>query len=146
MAKRFTLGEAQELLPQIGSWIREAVKLKSEYAEAEGAFQGLLQRIMVSGGMVVDRDSAGEQKSRRDRAGERLKAVIENIHETGCVVKDLDLGLVDFPTLFRGEEVYLCWKMDEPDIRFWHGTQEGYAGRKPIDPEFLEHHRGDKTQ
>ena len=64
-------------------------------------------------------------------------------HETGCLVKDLDKGLVDFPTLFRGEEVYLCWKMDEPAIQFWHSVEEGFSGRKQIDQEFRDNHRGD---
>ncbi len=56
-------------------------------------------------------------------------------------MKDLDIGLVDFPTLFQGEEVYLCWKLGEAGIRFWHGIDEGFRGRKPIDAEFLEHHQ-----
>ena len=74
------------------------------------------------------------------------RALVERIQEMGCVIKDLDIGLVDFPTLFRGEEVYLCWKMDEPGIGFWHGVHEGFAGRKPIDQDFLEHHQGDLAQ
>ena len=54
--------------------------------------------------------------------------------------------LVDFPTLFKGVEVYLCWKLGEPAIDFWHGIDEGFRGRKPIDKEFLDHHRGDRGQ
>ena len=146
MPKRFTLQEAEALLPQIGAWIREAVSLKSGYEEAEGQFQSLLQHILMTGGVVVDRDHASGLKSARDRSRDRLKSVLESIQETGCVVKDLDVGLVDFPTLFRGEEVYLCWRMDEARIGFWHGTQEGFAGRKPIDDDFLANHKGDKTQ
>jgi hypothetical protein len=61
-------------------------------------------------------------------------------------VKDLDIGLVDFPTTFNGVEVYLCWKLGEPGIEFWHGVEEGFRGRKPIDREFLENHRGDRAQ
>jgi hypothetical protein len=68
---------------------------------------------------------------------------MERIEEMGVVVKDLDVGLVDFPTLFRGEEVYLCWRMDEDDIDHWHGVNEGFAGRKPIDQHFVENHRGE---
>ena len=59
------------------------------------------------------------------------------------VVKDLDVGLVDFPTFYRGEEVYLCWRMDESDIDHWHGVHEGFAGRKEIDRHFVENHRGE---
>ena len=58
---------------------------------------------------------------------------MNKIQETGCVVKDLDEGLVDFPSLIEGEEVYLCWKLGEEHIDFWHGVDEGFAGRKPLD-------------
>ena len=68
---------------------------------------------------------------------------MERIDELGVQVKDLETGLVDFPTLFRGEEVYLCWRMDEADIDHWHGVHEGFDGRKAIDRAFLDNHRGD---
>lgn len=146
MAKRFTLQEAASLLPQVGHLLDQAVSLKAQYEEAEQTLQSLAQRIMFAGGLVVDREIPLEARNRRDSTGERLKVALESIQELGCVVKDLDIGLVDFPTLFRGQEVYLCWKMGEPEIRFWHGTQEGFAGRKPIDQDFVDHHEGDKTQ
>jgi hypothetical protein len=145
MSRRFTLSEAERLLPQVREWIREAVSLKSEYDEADRAMRSLTERIMVMGGVILVGKSAAEIKSRRERIGERLRSVLENFEENGCLVKDLDKGLVDFPTLFRGEEVYLCWKLDEPSIAFWHGVKEGFAGRKAIDQEFLDHHQGDRT-
>jgi len=52
---------------------------------------------------------------------------------------------VDFPTLLRGDEVYLCWRLGEPCIGFWHGVDEGFRGRKPVDRDFLDNHRGDST-
>jgi len=61
-------------------------------------------------------------------------------------VKDLDIGLVDFPTLFRGAEVYLCWRLGEPAIQFWHGVDEGFAKRKAIDQDFRDHHNGGVEQ
>ena len=146
MSKRFTLWEAERLLPQIREWMRDAVSLKSEYDEAERAVHSLVERIMVMGGIIVDGKRASEDKARRESTGEHLKSVLESIQESGCLVKDLEKGLVDFPTLFRGEEVYLCWKLDEPSIAFWHGVQEGFAGRKSIDQDFLDHHEGEKTQ
>jgi hypothetical protein len=141
--KRFTLSEAERLLPEIEELIREAVSLKTEYQEAEHALHSFSQRVAMQGGMVVDRSVVLEGRVLRDRKGERLKAVVEKIQEYGCVIKDLDVGLVDFPTLFHGREVYLCWKMGEAGIRFWHGVDEGFAGRKPIDREFLDNHEGD---
>lgn len=143
MAKRFTLPEAQGLIPEVGRRLREAVALKAEFEEAEGALRAATERIMAMGGMTVDRARVHQVKSRRESAAARLPKAIERVQETGCVVKDLDLGLVDFPTLFRGVEVYLCWRLGEPAIEFWHGVDEGFAKRKPIDRDFRENHRGD---
>jgi hypothetical protein len=141
--KRFTLIEAEGLLPEIETLIREAVSLKTKYQEAEQTLQSFAQRVAMQGGVVVDRGAVLQNRAQRDRHGEALKAAIEKIQEFGCVIKDLDIGLVDFPTLFRGQEVYLCWKMGESGISFWHGVDEGFAGRKPIDRDFLDNHQGD---
>jgi hypothetical protein len=143
MSKRFTLAEAGSLVPKVGKWMNEAVALKSEYVRAEQSVEELLQRLTLMGGVVVDRERARADKASRDQSAQRLKSTLERIQETGCVVKDLDTGLVDFPTLFRGEEVYLCWKIGEPEIRYWHGVNEGFAGRKPIDEDFVRQHKGD---
>jgi len=91
----------------------------------------------------VDQKKIRQSKQQRDQQAQNLKTAVDRIQELGCIIKDLDIGLVDFPTLFRGEEVYLCWKLGEPAIRFWHGTHEGFAGRKAIDEEFRQKHRGD---
>ena len=143
MPKRFTLIEAERLLPEIEKIIREAVSCKAQYQEAEEALHSFAQRVAMQGGVVVDRAAVLQNRAQRDRHGEALKAAIEKIQEYGCVIKDLDIGLVDFPTLFRGQEVYLCWKMGESGIGYWHGVEEGFAGRKPIDRDFLDNHQGD---
>ena len=143
MARRFTLEEAESLLPEIEDSLREAISLKSELELAEGELQSINRRVMMLGGMLIDREEIQRLKQQRERSAEGLKTAIEKIQGFGCIIKDLDIGLVDFTTLFRGEEVYLCWKLGESGIRFWHGTHEGFAGRKPIDAEFRALHRGD---
>ncbi|HYM08343.1 MAG TPA: DUF2203 domain-containing protein [Terriglobales bacterium] len=143
MSRRFTLEEAESLLPAIEESMRQAISLKSEFERAEGALQSINQRVIMLGGVLVDREKVYQHKLHRDQSAEQLKAAMQRIQESGCIIKDLDIGLVDFPTLFRGEEVYLCWKLGESSIGFWHGTQEGFAGRKPIDQEFRDTHRGD---
>ena len=60
-------------------------------------------------------------------------ACVERLEELGVVLKDLDLGLLDFPSEREGEVVLLCWHVGEDEVAFWHGLDEGYAGRKPID-------------
>ena len=143
MSKRFTLETAESLLPEIEKGMREAIAFKAAFDETQGELQAVAQRVMMLGGVLVDREKIHQKKLRRDQCAENLKTVVHDIQEIGCIIKDLDTGLVDFPTLFRGEEVYLCWKLGEPGIQFWHGTHEGFAGRKPIDREFRETHRGD---
>ncbi len=146
MPKRFTLAEAQSLIPSVDRLLRKAVELKSGYANAERLVESFQRRIIMMGGLVVDRSKVRETREERDRAAAGLRSVIEEVQQLGCVVKDLDIGLVDFPTLFHGREVYLCWKLGEPSIAFWHGTDEGFAGSKPIDSEFLDNHQGDRAQ
>ena len=146
MAKRFTLVEAQSLIPEVERLLREALDAKREYQAAEQAIQEFAERVMMMGGVMVDRERALIARSRRDDAAARLRGVIEAVLETGCLVKDLETGLVDFPTLLRGVEVYLCWRLGESGIAFWHGVDEGFPGRKAIDQDFLDHHRGDRPQ
>jgi hypothetical protein len=143
MARRFTLAEAQGLIPQVEVLLREAVSLKSDYEDAEQAVQAIAQKVTLMGGMMVNREQVIDAKTRRDSMAAKLKAAIDGVQEFGCVIKDLDMGLIDFPTLLRGVEVYLCWKLGESKIAFWHGVDEGFRGRKAIDQDFLDNHRGD---
>lgn len=143
MARLFTLVQAEQLLPAVESAIREAISLRSDYQEAESGLQQSVERITMLGGAFVDREQAQELMDRRQSSAMRLKEAIESIHAYGCVVKDLDIGLIDFPTLYRGEEVYLCWKLGESGIQYWHGIDEGFRGRKKIDRDFLDHNRGE---
>ncbi len=143
MPRFFTLQQAEELLPDIDAAIREAIQRKAEYESAEAERQQVTQRVAMLGGVQVDRAQALEQKMRGQEAARALEQAIGKIHSFVCLVKDLDIGLIDFPTLFRGEEVYLCWKLGESGIRFWHGVSEGFRGRKAIDTAFLQNHRGE---
>ena len=146
MAKRFTLAEAQRLIPDVDRLLRQALASKTEYEQAERTIHEFNERVMMMGGVTVDRRRALDSKSRRDTAAGQLREAIDAVQETGCLIKDLDIGLIDFPTLFRGVEVYLCWKLGEAGIEFWHGVDEGFRGRKPIDQDFLDHHHGDRSQ
>ena len=143
MSRHFTLAEARALMPEVGRLIRDAVHAKARYQAAETWLHDLAQRIMMRGGINVDTALVESWKNQREASGQALKNSMEKIEELGVQVKDLDIGLVDFPTLYRGEEVYLCWRMDEDDIGHWHGVHEGFAGRKTIDRDFVANHRGE---
>jgi hypothetical protein len=138
----FSLEEARQCLPEVERAVRAAVQAKGFYDQSEQAFHNLLQKITMSGGVMVDRFAVETIKSTRHSNGERMKSAMEELQEMGCLIKDLDMGLVDFPTLLRGEEVYLCWKLGEADISFWHGVHEGIAGRRAIDQFFVDNHQG----
>jgi hypothetical protein len=143
MPRFFTLQQAESLLPDVEAAIRDAISLKAEYERHEAEWRNASRRVASLGGVRVDRAQATEQKNQREQAARALAQAVEKIHAFGCLVKDLDIGLIDFPTLFQGEEVYLCWKLGERGIGFWHGVTEGFRGRKPIDPGFLDRHRGE---
>jgi hypothetical protein len=143
MPRFFTLQAAEKILPHVASAIRDAISLKADSEQMDQEWQRFSARLAVLGGVRVDRAAVLEQKNRRAHTAAALERAVEKVHEFGCLVKDLDIGLIDFPTLLEGQEVYLCWKLGEAGIQFWHGVQEGFRGRKPIDAGFLEHHRGE---
>ena len=144
MPKRFTLAEAQRLIPRVEELLREAIEIKASYEEGEKQIQSIQERVMMMGGVSLDREKAAQARTQRDGAAARLRNAIESVQEAGCLIKDLDIGLIDFPTNYRGVEVYLCWKLGEDRIRFYHRQDEGFAGRKPLDPRDLG--PGDKVQ
>src|SRR5581483_1742750 len=129
MPRFFTLPEAEKLLPQVREAIRAAISFKAECERVEVEWQTFTRRIAMLGGMQVDLARFEEQKKRREAAAHDLEQAVERVHQIGCLVKDLDIGLIDFPTLYQGQEVYLCWKLGEAGIQFWHGVDEGFRGR-----------------
>jgi hypothetical protein len=132
--KYFKREEAEELLPVIEFQLEEA---RSQKREAEHLNEELTQataRVMMLGGSVPPLGKLAKVKAERDQRVAHLQEAVTRIQETGCVVKDLEMGLVDFPSFRNGEEIYLCWKLGEERIEWWHGLEEGYAGRKRLDP------------
>jgi hypothetical protein len=139
----FTLDQARQLLTAADRLLRQTIALKQEHEHARDEIDNINRKVSMMGGMYVDRENYASLRAKVDSTATRLKEIFSEIEQVGFEVKDLDIGLIDFPTLYRGEEVCLCWKLGEADIEFWHGTTEGFRGRKPIDQEFLEQHRGD---
>jgi hypothetical protein len=131
--KYFKLREAEELLPMIGLYLTEARDHKQKVDGMNDELSHASARIMVLGGSIPPHNDLSRLKAERDEIASQVQDAVSKILETGCLVKDLDEGLVDFPTLLNGEEVYLCWKLGEKHIGFYHGIQEGFAGRKPLD-------------
>ena len=143
MPKFFNLLEAERLLPQVERLLTNIRQQKQRYEEADGGLSAISQKINLIGGMIPPRERILQFRSQKDGSSRALKSAIEQIQSIGCQLKDLDTGLVDFPTLYRDREVYLCWKLGEPGIGFWHHIEDGYGGRQPIDSDFLANHHGD---
>jgi len=131
--RTFTLEEAQSLLSVLESLLRTAISGKQLMEEVEGEMQELSHRIFLNGGTHVDVVAVARRKAESAKAEQRAKDALAEIDSIGVQVKDLDIGLLDFPCEVEGKTVLLCWKMGEQSITHWHGTDEGFAGRKLID-------------
>ena len=131
--RTFTLEEAQTLVPILESLLRSAMEGKKIIQEVETELREMGQRIFVNGGTLVDVVSLARRKALRDKALQTVKDALGEIDSTGVQVKDLDIGLLDFPCIVEERLILLCWKLGESRITHWHGTTEGFAGRKPID-------------
>jgi hypothetical protein len=134
MADRtFTLEEAQSLLPILESLLRTAIDGRKLVESTDQEFQELAHRVFLRGGILVNIVSMARRKAEREKASQRAKDAMAEIDAMGVQVKDLDIGLLDFPCDVEGQTVLLCWKLGEKRINYWHGVSEGFAGRKPID-------------
>jgi len=131
----FDRNEAEELLPLIGGCLAEARQLKQTMDGLDNELARAAAKVMMLGGWLPPHRELSEKRALREQAREKIAEAIRQIHETGCVVKDLDEGLVDFPSMRDGHEVYLCWKLGEEHIGYWHGVDEGFAGRKPLEDD-----------
>ena len=131
--RTFTLQEAQGLLPILESLLRTAIDGKKLIEEVDAEMQEVAHRVFLNGGTLLNIIHLARRKAQREKAIQRAKDAVAEIHATGVQVKDLDIGLLDFPCIVDRETVLLCWKLGEKKITHWHGTTEGFAGRKPID-------------
>jgi hypothetical protein len=136
LSKTFTLNEAQVLLPILESLLRKAQAAGLRAAELESEMQQLTHRIFMSGGMFVNVADAARRRAQREKALQEARDTLAEIDEIGVQVKDLEKGLLDFPCLLEGRTVLLCWKLGEKEIGFWHTTEDGFAGRRPLDARF----------
>lgn len=130
--RTFTLDEAQSLLPVLESLLRTAIQAKNLMDEVDEEMQELHHRIFLNGGMALDIVPLARRKAERTKAEQRAKDALAEIDSIGVQVKDLGIGLLDFPCEVDGQIILLCWKLGEKSITHWHGTQEGFSGRKPI--------------
>ncbi len=137
MERTFTLAEAQVLLPVLENLLKKAIEGKKLIEQVEQDFEQVSHRIVLSGGCEVDVAALAHRKAEKDHASQRVKDALAEIAATGVQVKDIDIGLLDFPCVVEDQVILLCWKLGEKSIEHWHSLEEGFRGRKPIDERII---------
>lgn len=132
MAKLFSREEAEALLPKVRPLLLEIQQLGREIAEHESHLYIDEAKLMSNGHKKTPSDTEALRQKVRS-LNSRIDDDAHAILDMGVIVKDLAEGLVDFPSLLHGREVYLCWKLGEDGIHWWHEIEAGFAGRQPLD-------------
>jgi hypothetical protein len=127
----FTPEEANAALVEVRPLVEQLVSHRRKLSEAQALQTALITRIAGNGGDMAPSDLREAQEA-IEREADAIAKVAEKLTELGVQIKSLEEGLVDFPALRNGEVVLLCWKLGEEEIRYWHGADEGFAGRKPL--------------
>ena len=120
----FTVAEANALLPRVKAVISDLLDARQRILDAQPDLWPVLEKALGNGGSK----KAGELLVEF----ERIESSVHALSEMGCILKDINSGLVDFPTIRNGREVLLCWRYDEPEVGFWHDAEAGFAGRQPL--------------
>lgn len=121
--KHYSLEEARDLLPQVRVWLKRLNELRQEVER----FDQRLTSLMSSG-----HDVGGDLVNRWIRTLADMQEVLAEFQRRQIQIKDVERGLIDFPAVIGGREVFLCWEQDEDDIEFWHDLDSGYAGREHL--------------
>ena len=131
--RHFTPEEANALLAQVRPLTEQLVEHRASLAAAQSERKQLALQIAGNGGGVdLTGAAALDVRIAQEHAG--VARCVNAIHALGGVVKDAETGLVDFPARLAGAEAFLCWRLGEDEIAYWHGLDEGFPGRKPLDP------------
>jgi hypothetical protein len=121
--KHYSREEATALLPQIRLWLDRLGELRATLAQCDQRLGGLR-----GGGD----DLGGELVGKWIKTIAALKEVLDEFQRREIFIKDIERGLLDFPAIIGGEEVFLCWERDEESVEFWHDLDSGYSGREPL--------------
>ena len=121
--RHFTRAEANALLPRLSDLLSQLRASKDELTDTE-AHEALSEAAPANGG--------GEEGKQVGVAFLEVRRLLGTIEQAGIVLRDIDRGLVDFPAVIDGQEVYLCWELGEDDVGYWHDLDAGYGGREPL--------------
>jgi hypothetical protein len=127
--RMYSVQEANELIPRLSELIRRVQIKKREISLLEVDID-LMELVANGQSGAVERGIAAYEK-----AVNEFYEIIDSIHQYGCMLKDVDRGLVDFYTVHQGRVVYLCWQLGETEITCWHDIGKGYTSRTPLEPQ-----------
>jgi len=127
----FTAEEANAALAELRPLVEAMVDAKQRLDDAQERRDEVAQHIAGNGGGIPPAELATLDHELNE-AAVALAAAMGDVQATGVLVKDLDTGLVDFPAKRDGEDILLCWQLGEDEVAFWHGLEDGYAGRQPL--------------
>jgi hypothetical protein len=122
--RHFTREEANALLPRLKPLLRQLRDAKDQLTDEE-MHEVLSEAAAANGG--------GEPGRRVGVAFLEVRRLLEALQESGIVLRDIDRGLLDFPAVIDGGEVYLCWELGEDEVDYWHELDAGYGGRRPLE-------------
>jgi hypothetical protein len=125
MSRYFTPSEANQALHILRPWMEEILRIRAGVLARRPDLWPAIQKSVGNGGSA--------ELSRLFVDFDRLDKLVHRIQDLGVRIKDINAGLMDFPALHEGREVYLCWRYGEPRVEFWHDIQSGFSGRRPID-------------
>jgi hypothetical protein len=130
--RRFTLEEAESLLDgTVRELAEQMVELRGRWRPLQQAWQRVVMKVGSNGGGMSTRDTESLREQLEEITAE-LNGLIGEITGLGVQIKDVDRGLLDFPSTVEGEEALLCWHVGEPRIAYWHSPEDGFAGRRPL--------------
>lgn len=129
MPRLFTLEEANALLPRVREIILSMQRSKKATDEARVEFENLDASHARGNGYDMKREQLANRITDKMRA---IRQDLEALHEIGCQLKDVDMGLIDFPSMRDGQVVNLCWKLGEDEIGYWHSLDTGFGSRQPL--------------
>ena len=121
--RHYTLAEARAMLPKIKRWLEQLGRSRAEFEKLDAE----VGKLTAPGD-----DAGGETVNRCIKALAKITGLLQEFKQAEIQVKDLDRGLIDFPALKDGEEIFLCWEQDDDDIEYWHDLDTGYAGREKL--------------
>ncbi|HMF15539.1 MAG TPA: DUF2203 domain-containing protein [Gemmataceae bacterium] len=142
--KYFTVAEANATLPLARAIVKDITTLARDLRERHERLKRLEPNEGAKLGQAYQ-EEVEQVRTEFERDQERMRDFLKELNDLGIQLKDFDTGLLDFPCLLDGREVYLCWKQGEPEVTHWHEIDAGFKGRREITPDFGRRQRAESS-